>query len=779
MKAKRTTTSPANEAYPDHTAAAANSGAALRTSRLRGFHNLGPLGRIERLRECGFLSDGDARALTTGETVIDTGHANRTIENVIGVFGLPLGLGLNFQVNGRDYVVPMAIEEPSVVAGISAAAKLARSGGGFQVSADDSLLIGQIQILGLDDPAAASARVIDQQQELIDLANSLHPNMVARGGGVRGIETRLLPRNGDAETMLVVHLLVDTCDAMGANLVNSMCEAVAPLAETITGGQACLRILSNLADRSLVHTRLVLPPEHLGTGDLDPERVRDGIVAASDLAAVDPYRAATHNKGIMNGVDAVAIATGNDWRALEAGGHAYAAADGTYRGLARWYCDERGNLVGELSLPLKVGIVGGNLQSNPSVALNLRLLGVESAAELAEVMGAVGLAQNLAALRALVSYGIQHGHMTLHARSVATAAGASDEQFDTIVERLVASGEIKLWKARELITELGDEPAATTVATAIDDGERAVGHGKIILLGEHAVVYGSHVLAAPVPLGVEARAEPGGDGVELFIPRWGVERQLPADSQDWHAFEKPIGLILERLGLAEQSLRLFVFPHVPRAMGLGCSAALAVAVIRALDHQFHLGLTEAEVNALAFECEKVAHGHPSGIDNHVATYHDCTLFQRGEPPVWRTLQPGAPLPLVIGLTGIESLTARTVARVRQAWERDGERYERLFAEIDRLSLEGAEALESGDLERLGDRMNVCQGLLNAIGVSCGTLEQLIDTARDHGALGAKLTGGGGGGAMLALCRDATNQARVARALEEAGYQAMEVTIERK
>jgi len=365
-------------------------------------------------------------------------------------------------------------------------------------------------------------------------------------------------------------------------------------------------------------------------------------------------------------------------------------------------------------------------------------------------------------------------------------AGYLASGFERVVDRLVESGEIKVWKAKEITKELQKEQRplqsvdrAERRARGSTEAESSTGHGKVILLGEHAVVYGSHVLAAPVPLGVEARAEPGGDGAELFIPRWGVERQLPADPQDWHAFEKPIGLILQRLGLAKQSLRLFVFPHVPRAMGLGCSAALAVAVIRALDQQFHLGLTDAEVNALAFECEKVAHGHPSGIDNHVATYHDCTLFQRGEPPVWRTLQPGAPLPLVIGLTGIESLTARTVAHVRQAWERDSERYDRLFAEIDRLSLEGAEALEAGDLARLGDRMNVCQGLLNAIGVSCGTLEQLIDTARDHGALGAKLTGGGGGGAMLALCRDATNQARVARALEEAGYQAMEVTIERK
>ena len=527
-----------------------------RSSRIPGFHRLSVAERIRALREAGVLSDDDAHALAGASAMLSVDRADRTIENVVGVFALPLGLGLNLVVNGRDYVVPMVVEEPSIVAGLSGAARTARAAGGFSAESGEALLIGQIQVLGLDDVPAARAELLGRRQEIIDLADSLHPRMAARGGGVRDVEVHVHPIRGGG-AMLVLHLLVDTRDAMGANLVNTICEGVAPLVEAITGGEVCLRILSNLADRALVRARVRLAPADCGG---DGERVCDGIVAASDLAAVDRYRAATHNPGIMNGIDAVALATGNDWRALEAGAHAHAAAGGHYRGLSRWWRDADGFLVGELELPLKVGIVGGNLQSNPAVALNQRLLGVESAAELSEVMAAVGLAQNFSALRALVTQGIQHGHMTLHARSVATAAGASPAVFDEVVDRLVESGEIKLWKARAIL----DSMAAGARGEAATGEVRGVGHGKIILLGEHAAVYGRHVLAAPVPLAVEAHVEDASAGVELIIPRWGVERRLPADPAQRHSFEQPIGLILEHLGLAGRPMRIQVFPHVPR-----------------------------------------------------------------------------------------------------------------------------------------------------------------------------------------------------------------------
>jgi len=742
-----------------------------RNSRLPGFHRLSVDERIRSLCEAGALSEEDARTLAAGLQTLRVDRADRMIENVVGVFGLPLGLGLNLTVNARDHVVPMVVEEPSIVAGLSAAARTMRNGGGVFAEAKESLLIGQIQVLGLGDVPAARSELLARRQEIVDLADSLHPNMVARGGGVREVEVHVHPSHSGTD-MLVLHLLVDTRDAMGANLVNTMCEGVAPLVESITGGRVCLRILSNLADRSLVRARVRLEPGDCTVDGSDGRTVCEGIVAASELAAVDRYRAATHNKGIMNGIDAVAIATGNDWRSIEAGAHAHAATGGHYRGLSRWYLDPDDKLVGELELPLKVGTVGGNLQTNPAVALNQKLLGVNSARELAEVMAAVGLAQNFSALRALVAQGIQHGHMTLHARSVATAAGASPAVFDDVVDQLVECGEIKVWKARSIVESL--EADTGSRAGSGDDTVHGIGHGKIILLGEHAAVYGSHVLAAPVPLAVEARVEDAPADIELIIPRWGVERRLPLDPEQRHSFEKPIGLILEQLGLADRALRIQVFPHVPRAMGLGCSAALAVSVIRALDLHYKLGLDDDYVNTLAHECEKVAHGNPSGVDNHVATFNRPIIYRRGEPPTWKTVTPAKRIRLVVGITGIESLTARTVANVRAAHERDPARYDRIFAEIDALALEGVEAIEQHDLERLGSCMNFCHGLLNALGVSSRELEMLVAVARESGALGAKLTGGGGGGSMIALCGDESS--RVREAMQQAGFQAMEIEI---
>ncbi|GGY01666.1 hypothetical protein GCM10007160_32020 [Litchfieldella qijiaojingensis] len=745
------------------------------TSRIPEFYKLSVPERVRAMRERGLLSDEDYRALATGEHILKAHRADKMIENVIGVLGLPVGLGLNFLINGRDYVVPLVVEEPSIVAALSSAAKTVRAAGGFEVESDDPLLIGQIQVVGVANVAKARARLLQRKNEVINLANSLHPNMVARGGGARDLEVHLHPAPTEIGDMLVVHLLVDTCDAMGANLVNTMCEGVASLIETIAEGKVFLRILSNLADRALVRAKAVIPVERLEGKGYKGSEVRDGIILATDLATVDPYRATTHNKGIMNGIDAVALATGNDWRALEAAAHAYAARGGRYSSLTRWYRGEDGSLVGELSIPLKVGIVGGTQQSNPVVAVNHRLLGLQSARELAEVMGAVGLAQNFAALRALVTDGIQQGHMTLHARSVATAAGASAAMFDTVVERLIESGEIKIWKAKELVAELeGMSQAADSTLAAKHAEPLATGHGKVILLGEHAVVYGSHAIAAPVPLAIEARVKEAHEGVSLIIPRWGVEQRLESQAEQRRSFDRPIGMILEKLGLAERPMLIEVFPQIPRAMGLGSSAALAVAVIRALDEHFKLGLSDDELNDLAYECEKVAHGTPSGIDNTIATFGRFLLYRMGEPPVKRQLSVPAPIPLVIGMSGVESLTAKMVARVRAAWEKSPGLYEGIFEQIDSLTLQGVKAIESYDLEQLGELMNICQGLLNALQVSSWEVEELIQVARNNGALGAKLTGGGGGGSMIALCPESPE--RVVNAMQEAGYQAMEVTI---
>ncbi|WP_376689857.1 hydroxymethylglutaryl-CoA reductase, degradative [Wenzhouxiangella sp. EGI_FJ10409] len=756
----------------------------MERSRIPRFYKMSVPERVRMVRDRGLLTPDDYKDLQSGRHTLSVQLADKMIENVIGVMGLPVGLGLNFLINDKEYVVPLVVEEPSIVAALSSAAKLARESGGFTVESMEPQLIGQIQIVDVANPARAKAALLQRKNEILNLANSLHPKMIARGGGARDLEVFIHPSQGPGGDMVVVHLLVDTRDAMGANLVNTMCEGVASLVENIADGRVFLRILSNLTDRALVKARVRIPVEGLTGKGFDGEQVRDGIIVANDFARIDPYRAATHNKGIMNGIDAVALATGNDWRAIESGAHAYAARGGRYASLTQWYKDDDGALVGELEIPIKVGTVGGPLQTNPTVALNMRMLGVESARELAEVMGAVGLAQNFSAIRALVTEGIQQGHMTLHARSVATAAGTPPELFDTVVERLIASGEIKIWKAEEIITEVRAQSEPSTVTIEGNESDKAgetlegeklgAGHGKVILLGEHAVVYGRRAIAAPIPLAIQARVEDAREGVELIIPRWGVEQRLDFNAKHPQSFARSMGRVLEALGLQGRGMRIEVFPNVPRAMGLGGSAALAVAVIRAMDAHFLLGLSDERINELAFECEKVAHGTPSGIDNTLATWGEFMLFRNGEQPQREVIEVTEPLPIVIGMSGVESLTARTVARVREAWKKNPRLYERIFDEIDTLAGNGLDALKSGDYDTLGELMNVCQGLLNAMQVSSWELEELLQVARSNGAVGAKLTGGGGGGSIIALCPD--DSARVARAIRAAGYNALEVRI---
>ncbi|MBT8135925.1 MAG: hydroxymethylglutaryl-CoA reductase, degradative [Gammaproteobacteria bacterium] len=749
----------------------------MQTSRIPRFYKMSVPERVRAVRDVGVLNREDYRALSSGDHLLTVNRADKMIENVIGVMGLPVGLGLNFVINGKEYVVPLVVEEPSIVAALSSAAKLVRQSGGFEVESTDPILIGQIQVVDLQHPARARQALLDNKQEILNLANSLHPNMVARGGGAKDMEVVI--HAGASEQlgdMVVAHLLVDTRDAMGANLVNTMCEGVASLVEKITGGQVFLRILSNLADRSLVKGYCSIPVENLSGKGFDGEQVRDGIILASEFAAADPYRAATHNKGVMNGIDAVALATGNDWRAIEAGAHAYAARGTHYASLSRWSRGEDGALLGQIEIPLKVGIVGGPLESNPTVAMNMRMLNVQGARELAEVMGAVGLAQNFSALRALATEGIQAGHMTLHARSVATAAGAPPEAFDTVVERLIESGTIKIWKARELVDQVANQsiPGDNSGFQQVEAKDAKAGNGKIIFLGEHSVVYGRHAIAAPVELAVQARVHDCDDGVHLVVPRWGVEYRMHQEADKRRSFEKPAGLILDKLGLSGQAMRIEVYPNVPRAMGLGGSAATAVAIIRALDDHFSLGLDENEVNRLAYESEKVAHGIPSGIDNTVATFGKTLLFRRGDPPLTQELNLPHKIPVVIAMSGVESLTAKMVARVRAAWENNQSLYERIFDEIDALTLQAVDALNNNDIQQLGELMNINQGLLNALQVSCWELEELIQIARENGASGAKLTGGGGGGSIIAVCPD--DPQRVVKAIRDAGYQAMEVEI---
>jgi len=417
-----------------------------KSSRIPGFFRLSPSERLQIVREFAGLSDEEVELLRkTGSLELE--QANRMIENVVCTTELPLGIATNFLINGRDYLIPMALEEPSVVAAASNAAKMARPRGGFRTSSTEPVMIGQIQLVEVKDPFKAKEKILKVKEKILAKANEKDPVLVGLGGGAKDIEVRVL--DTQAGPMVVIHLLVDVRDAMGANIVNTMCEAVTPSLEDLTGGRAYLRIVSNLATQRLARAEAVFAKEELGG-----EEVVDGILQAHALAAADPYRCATHNKGVMNGIVAIALATANDTRALEAGAHAYAALGGSYKPLTSFEKTREGDLLGRIELPIAVGTIGGATAVHPVAKICRKILGVKSAQELAEVMAAVGLAQNLAALRALVAEGIQRGHLKLHARNVAATAGAKGELIDYVAKRMVEEGKVSFDRAVAILKEL-------------------------------------------------------------------------------------------------------------------------------------------------------------------------------------------------------------------------------------------------------------------------------------------------------------------------------------
>jgi len=420
-----------------------------KSSRIKGFYKLSLEKRRQELIDLGFSTSENLQYFNP-ETALVLETAENMIENVIGTFSLPVGIALNFQVNGREVVVPMAVEEPSVVAGASFMAKLVREGGGFSADITDPVMIGQIQILDVKDLTAARDEILEKKEELLASLEDLDPILKELGGGPQDLEVRII-NNSAIGPFLVVHLYLDVRDAMGANAVNTACERLAPSLEAVTGGRVHLRILSNLADRRLARARCVVPVASLAFEDYTGEQVRDGIIEAWAFADSDSYRAATHNKGIMNGIDAVTLVTGNDWRAVEAGAHAYAARFGFYRSLSTWFKNPEGDLEGELELPLALGIVGGATRVHPGAKAALEIMDVKSAKELAEIVVSVGLAQNLAAIRALATDGIQKGHMQLHARQVAIAAGAEGDQIDLLVKNLIKENKVRIDRAQEIL----------------------------------------------------------------------------------------------------------------------------------------------------------------------------------------------------------------------------------------------------------------------------------------------------------------------------------------
>ena len=741
------------------------------TSVFSGFYRLAISDRLSALHEAGVITTQDYAALSSGDITLDRHVAEHLIENVIGVAGLPFAVALNFRINGDERLVPMVVEEPSIVAALSSAAKLARAVGGFQVDSDPALMIGQIQILDCVDADAALAELAQAQQRIIDAANTVHPNLNKRGGGVRAMECFSYARAGGGH-MVIVHLLIDTCDAMGANLINTICEQVAPLIAGIAGGRPHLRILSNLADKALVRARMRIPLAQLSKDPERAERIRDGIVAANEFAELDVHRATTHNKGVMNGIDAVVVATGNDWRAVEASAHAWAARSGRYRSLTRWTVNAAGDLCGELELPIKLGIVGGSVRLNPVAKLSLRLAGVERARQLDEIACAVGLAQNFSALKALATDGIQRGHMALHARSVAVQAGAKDTEVDRIVASMVTEGVVKTWRARELIEALRMNAPARLPRTPVGEVSSAA---KLILAGEHAVVYGYRALGLPMPRALRAEVFSSKELLTINVDDW----QLEYDAGDDADHRSPLGMLVDTiLSLTRLDMprgHIEVSCQIPFAAGLGGSAALAVVLIRAIDLLAGLKLDARTVNEMAFDCEKLAHGTPSGVDNTLSTFATPLLYAPSDRDRWRNIRISRPVQLVIAFSGVKGVTSELVARVRQRRERQVQAYDALFRQIDSQVDVCLQALASGDRQMLGDSLNVCQGLLNAIGVSHPVLEKMLQIARDAGALGAKLTGAGGGGSIVAVCDG--NGDDIVAALRKASFEARVINVD--
>jgi hydroxymethylglutaryl-CoA reductase len=415
-----------------------------KTSKISGFYKKSIDERVELISYITSLTDEERSALFKA---MEKGLADRMIENVIGTFTLPLGIALNFRVNNEDVLIPMAIEESSVVAAASKAAKIARKHGGFRTESTDPIMIGQIQILNVDDITTASEKILQEKNKLLTVANAQDKILTDLGGGAKDLAVRIL--NSSLGKMIVVHLYVDVRDAMGANAVNTMVEALAPVIEEISGGHVRLKILSNLSDQRLVTARAIFDKDLIGG-----KNVVDAFLESVELAKIDPYRAATHNKGIMNGIDAVILATGNDFRAIEAGAHAYAARNGQYTSLTNYWKDERGNLVGEIKIPLALGIVGGAGSIHPTAQLSKKIMRISSAQQLSELVASVGLAQNFAAVLALSTVGIQKGHMSLHAKNIAMMAGANESDIDRIADQLIKEENVKLDRAKELVEQM-------------------------------------------------------------------------------------------------------------------------------------------------------------------------------------------------------------------------------------------------------------------------------------------------------------------------------------
>ncbi len=720
-----------------------------RTSRIPRFYRLPVEQRLAVLQRQFNLSNEEVALLRQGNALRIV-HAVNMVENAIGVLGQPLGLALNFLVDGREHIVPMAIEEASIIAAASKAALTVREGGGFTTEADPPVMIGQVQILDLADPAAAAQAVLAHKRQVLDAANAPNQRMLERGGGCFDVETRVLDGGPGVGLMLIVHLLMDVREAMGANAINYSCEAAGPVLAELTGGRVNLRILSNYATRRLARARFSLPLELLATGELDGAQVAQRLVEASAFAQADPYRAATHNKGIFNGIGAAALALGQDWRALEAGGHAWAARSGQYRGLA-WYTLDGGRLTGAIELPMQVGWQGGAVNSHPGVRLLRRISGITNARELAGVLAAAGLAQNFAACLALSTVGIQRGHMALHARSVALSAGVPAADVEEVAQIMIRRDEVKVSVAEETYRQLKRQREAAPTAEYLPI--EAFAPGKVVLFGEHAVVYGQPGITAALDLGLRVRLTPDPEGPRTLQPDFKRAFALTESDQDYTRLSQAVEAALAQYGLAQAPLAIEIDSDLVPGMGLGSSAAFATALCRALRMYRGDAVNGRFDNALFEEVqtlERMFHGNPSGVDAATVISGGVLWFRKGPPRELLPLKLERPVSGVICIVAPGARTIELVGQVRQQRELAPARIDAILGEIGALTAEAGLALSAGDLRRSGALMNDNHGLLARLGVSTPELDAAVEWLRAQGVLGAKLTGAGGGGAVIAL-----------------------------
>jgi hydroxymethylglutaryl-CoA reductase len=716
------------------------------SSRLRGFRRLSVQQRLAMLgRVCGF-SDDQLSSLRDG-TALTIDQAVNMVENAVGIFGLPLGIGTNLLVNDRDYIVPLAVEEPSIIAALSKAALVLRQGGGLRAEADEPVMIGQIHVVELSDPEAAADAVMTHAAEIVELSNRHASSMVKRGGGVESVEARVF-EDDVCPPFLVVHLLMDVREAMGANAINGVCEHVAPHIEKLTGGRANMRILSNYADRRLARASFRLPVSHLATDELDGAEVAARLEMAWRFAHLDVYRAVTHNKGFFNGTSACALALGQDWRAIEAGGHAFAARDGRYRSLTSFIV-EGDCLVGRCEMPMQVGLMGGAVRAHPAVPILLEIAGIESAKDLAGLLVAVGLTQNLAACNALVTVGIQRGHMALHARSVAITAGIPPTDVAEVVEEMNRSSDVRVDAAECIYRDIRARrreapPKEFTVSIS--------NPGKAILFGEHAVVYGRPGITTPLEAVTTVSFSPDEDGPRLLRPEFPTFAPPRDDDPPLRSLSEAFDVALTMYELHNAKIAVSIDTEIVPGAGLGSSAAFSAALCRACRKARGLpyspdaeGLFQ-EVQQL----ESVFHGDPSGLDAATTLACGAVWFEKGPPRSIRELSVPVPVRGVVCVVEPGASTKRMVEQVGTLMRNDPSLTGAILSDIASVTSSARDGIESGEWSEVGALMFRNHELLVRLGVSTPRLDEAVQELLEHGVLGAKMTGAGGGGAVVAL-----------------------------